>query len=60
MPARTLNDFFAGFFYGRPGVELEAKMAMTGKRDRRKGNRRQSTGRNTLDNPGYQISKEET
>ena len=28
MPARTLNDFFAGFFYGRIGLELEVKMAI--------------------------------
>jgi len=27
MPARTLNDFFAGFFYGQIGVDLEVKMA---------------------------------
>jgi hypothetical protein len=26
MPARTLNDFFAGFFYGQIGVDLEVKM----------------------------------
>ena len=28
MPARTLNDFLAGFFYGRIGLELEVKMAI--------------------------------
>ena len=28
MPARTLNDFLAGFFYGRVGLELEVKMAI--------------------------------
>jgi hypothetical protein len=28
MPARTLNDFLAGFFYGQIGVELEVKMAI--------------------------------
>ena len=25
MPARTLNDFFAGFFYGQIWVDLEVK-----------------------------------
>jgi len=25
MPARTLNDFFAGFFYGQIRVDLEVK-----------------------------------
>jgi hypothetical protein len=29
MPARTLNDFFAGFFYGPIGVDLEIKMAIS-------------------------------
>jgi len=29
MPARTLNDFFAGFFYGQIGLELEVKMAIS-------------------------------
>jgi len=43
MPARTLNDFFAGFFYGQRKAGLEVKMAMTGESDRRKGNRRQGT-----------------
>jgi len=28
MPARTLNDFFAGFFYGQIRVDLEVKMAI--------------------------------
>ena len=28
MPARTLNDFFAGFFYGQVRVDLEVKMAI--------------------------------
>ena len=28
MPARTLNDFLAGFFYGQIGVELAVKMAI--------------------------------
>ena len=29
MPARTLNDFFAGFFYGPIKANTEAKMVMT-------------------------------
>ena len=45
MPARTLNDFFAGFFHGQCRVDLEVKMAMTGQNDRRKGNRRQGARR---------------
>jgi len=28
MPARTLNDFLAGFFYGQIGVEMGVKMAI--------------------------------
>jgi hypothetical protein len=28
MPARTLNDFFAGFFYGQIRVDLEVKMVV--------------------------------
>jgi hypothetical protein len=28
MPARTLNDFLAGFFYGQIGLGLEVKMAI--------------------------------
>jgi hypothetical protein len=28
MPAKTLNDFFAGFFYGQTRVELEVKIAI--------------------------------
>jgi hypothetical protein len=27
MPARTLNDFFAGFFYGQIRVDLKVNMA---------------------------------
>ena len=45
MPARTLNDFFAGFFYGQRKVGRGVKMAIAGQSDRRKGNRRQSTGK---------------
>ena len=29
MPARTLNDFFAGFFYGQIKADLEVKKANT-------------------------------
>ena len=39
MPARTLNDFFAGFFMAN--VRTEAKMATTKRSNRRIGNRRQ-------------------
>jgi hypothetical protein len=42
MPARTLNDFFAGFFYGRTKEDLEVPMAITLQNDRRKSNRRQN------------------
>ena len=42
MPARTLNDFFAGFFYGQAKEDLEVDMAITVQNDRRKSNRRQS------------------
>ena len=45
MPARTLNDFLAGFFYGLHKAGLEVKMAMTAESGRRKGNRRKSTRR---------------
>ena len=45
MPARTLNDFFAGFFCGQRVASLEVKMAMTRQSDRRKGDRRQGTRR---------------
>jgi len=29
MPARTLNDFFAGFFYGQTKEDFEVDMAIT-------------------------------
>jgi hypothetical protein len=29
MPARTLNDFFAGFFYGQIRVDPEARTAIS-------------------------------
>jgi hypothetical protein len=47
MPARTLNDFFAGFFYGQIEADLEGRMADTRQNDRRKGVRRQSSRRKT-------------
>jgi len=42
MPARTLNDFFAGFFYSQIKADLEVRMANTRQNDRRKSNRRES------------------
>jgi hypothetical protein len=47
MPARTLNDFFAGFFYDQIKADLEGRMANTGQNDRRKGVRRQGSRRKT-------------
>ena len=47
MLARTLNDFFAGFFYDQIKADLEVKMANTGQSDRRKGIRRESSRRRT-------------
>ena len=37
MPARTLNDFFAGFFCGQIKTDLEAKRVITRQKGRRKG-----------------------
>jgi len=45
MPARTLNDFLAGFFYGQIKADLEGRMVNTRQNDRRKGIRRQSSRR---------------
>ena len=45
MPARTLNDFFAGFFYGQIKVDLEVKKANTRQNDLRKGIRREGSRR---------------
>ena len=28
MPARTLNDFFAGFFYGQIEIDIEVNMTI--------------------------------
>jgi hypothetical protein len=47
MPARTLNDFFAGFFYSEVKADLEGRMANTRQNDRRTGVRRQSSRRKT-------------
>jgi hypothetical protein len=47
MPARTLNDFFAGFFYSQIKPDLEVRMANTRQNDRRKGIRRESSRRKT-------------
>ena len=47
MPARTLNDFFAGFFYGQTEEGLEVDMRITLLNDRRKSNRRLSPRRKT-------------
>jgi len=41
MPARTLNDFFAGFFYGRTGEDLEIVMEISPENDQGRSNRRQ-------------------
>jgi hypothetical protein len=48
MLARTLNDFFAGFFYDQIKADLEVNMANTRQNDdRRKGIRRESSRRKT-------------
>ena len=62
MPARTLNDFFAGFFYGRTKEDLEADMAISPENDRRKDNRRQSHRRKGNMEPikiGGKVDKEQ-
>ncbi len=43
MPARTLNDFFAGFFYGQIDADLEVRMANARRNDRRKGIRKDNS-----------------
>ena len=45
MPARTLNDFLAGFFYGQAKKYLEVDMRITLLNDWRKSNRRLSPRR---------------
>ena len=45
MPARTLNDFFAGFFYAQTEEGLEVHMRITVQNDLRKSNRRQTPRR---------------
>ena len=62
MPARTLNDFFAGFFYGRTKEDLEADMAISleNENDRRRSSRRQSHRRKTNVEPiriGGEVDK---
>ena len=47
MPARTLNDFFAGFFYSQIKADLEVRVANTRQNDQRKGNRRESSRKKT-------------
>jgi hypothetical protein len=36
MPARTLNDFFAVFFYGHIRVDVGGKVAIARRSDRKK------------------------
>ena len=45
MPARTLIDFFAGFFYAQTEEGLKVDMRITVQNDLRKSNRRQSPRR---------------
>jgi hypothetical protein len=47
MPARTLNDFFAGFFYGQNKENLQryGNCSTDRQKDWRKSNRRQSRRR---------------
>jgi len=47
MPARTLNDFFCGLFYGEAKEGLEVAMAISLENDQRRSNRRQSHRRKT-------------
>ncbi len=58
MPARTLNDFFAGFFYGQIEADLEVRMANTRQNDRRKGIGRES-GRRKTDIKTIKIEEKE-
>ena len=57
MPARTLNDFFAGFFYGHIRADVEVRVAIARQCDRKKGDRRESHRR---DNHHYLLCQEET
>ena len=45
MPARTLNDFFAGFFYVQTEEGWEVDMRITVQNGRKKTGGRQSPGR---------------
>jgi hypothetical protein len=47
MPARTLNDFFAGFFYSQIKADLEIRMANSRQSNRREGIRGESSRRKT-------------
>jgi hypothetical protein len=45
MPARTLNDFLAVFFYGSNEAKLEVKMAITRQSHLREGTQRHGSRR---------------
>ena len=47
MPARTLNDFFAGFFYSQIKADLEVRVANTRQNDQRKSIRKEVSRRKT-------------
>ena len=47
MLARTLNDFFAGFFYSQIKADLEIRVTNTRQSNRREGIRRESSRRKT-------------
>jgi hypothetical protein len=47
MPARTLNDFLAGFFYGQARKDSGADMRTPLQNDRKKSNRKQGARRKT-------------
>ena len=47
MLARTLNDFFAGFFYSQIKADLEIRMANTRQSNGRERIRRESSRRKT-------------
>jgi hypothetical protein len=58
MPARTLNDFFAVFFYSQIEADLEFKMANTRENDRRK-DIRSGSGRRKADTKTIKIEGKE-
>jgi hypothetical protein len=47
MPARTLYDFLAGFFYGQAREQLDVDMRIAVENDPRRSQGRQSHRRNT-------------